>query len=38
MSKRIGIYPGTFDPTTLGHLHIIKRASKLVDKFGDWGG
>ena len=29
---RIGIYPGTFDPITKGHLHIIKRASKLVDK------
>lgn len=29
---RIGIYPGTFDPITRGHLHIIKRASKLVDK------
>ncbi len=31
MSPRIGIYPGTFDPITKGHLHIIKRASKLVD-------
>lgn len=28
---RIGIYAGTFDPITKGHLHIIKRASKLVD-------
>lgn len=28
---RIGIYPGTFDPVTKGHLHLIKRASKLVD-------
>lgn len=29
---RIGIYPGSFDPVTLGHLDIIKRASNLVDK------
>lgn len=29
---RIGIYPGSFDPVTLGHIDIIKRASKLVDK------
>ncbi len=28
---RIGLYPGTFDPPTLGHLDIIKRAVKLVD-------
>jgi pantetheine-phosphate adenylyltransferase len=26
-----GLYPGTFDPVTLGHLDIIKRAVKLVD-------
>lgn len=26
------IYPGTFDPITLGHLDIIKRASKIFDK------
>jgi pantetheine-phosphate adenylyltransferase len=32
MTQRIGIYPGTFDPITKGHLHIIKRASKLVDR------
>jgi len=29
---RIGLYPGTFDPLTLGHIDIIKRASRLVDK------
>jgi pantetheine-phosphate adenylyltransferase len=27
----IGLYPGTFDPVTLGHLDIVKRAVKLVD-------
>jgi pantetheine-phosphate adenylyltransferase len=32
MSKeRTGLYPGTFDPVTLGHIDIIKRAVKLVD-------
>ena len=29
---RIGLYPGTFDPLTLGHVDIIRRASLLVDK------
>ena len=29
---RIGVYPGTFDPITNGHIDIIRRASKLVDK------
>ena len=29
---RIGLYPGTFDPVTLGHLDIIKRACVLVDR------
>ena len=29
---RIGVYPGSFDPATLGHLDIIQRASKLFDK------
>jgi len=30
--KRIALYPGTFDPVTNGHLDIISRAVKLVDK------
>ncbi|MGQ0527647.1 MAG: pantetheine-phosphate adenylyltransferase [Alphaproteobacteria bacterium] len=29
---RIGVYPGTFDPVTKGHLHLIQRASHLVDR------
>ena len=29
---RIGLYPGTFDPLTMGHMDIIRRASYLVDK------
>ncbi|MCX8224883.1 MAG: pantetheine-phosphate adenylyltransferase [Sulfitobacter sp.] len=29
---RVGLYPGTFDPITLGHLDIIRRAATLVDK------
>ena len=29
---RIGLYPGTFDPITLGHLDIIRRACALVDR------
>lgn len=28
---RVGIYPGSFDPVTLGHLDLIKRSAKLVD-------
>ncbi|MEW4448089.1 pantetheine-phosphate adenylyltransferase [Qipengyuania sp. JC766] len=32
MSERIGIYPGTFDPITLGHRDIIRRGAKLVDR------
>jgi pantetheine-phosphate adenylyltransferase len=30
--KRVGVYPGTFDPLTLGHLDIIKRGAHLVDR------
>lgn len=29
---KIGVYPGTFDPITLGHADIISRAAKLVDR------
>ena len=29
---RIGVYPGTFDPITLGHMDIIERGAKLVDR------
>lgn len=29
---KIAVYPGSFDPVTLGHLDIIQRASKLVDR------
>jgi len=32
MVQRIGLYPGTFDPITNGHLDIIRRAVKLVDR------
>lgn len=32
MSERIGVYPGTFDPMTLGHADIIRRGAKLVDR------
>jgi pantetheine-phosphate adenylyltransferase len=32
MTRRIGVYPGTFDPITLGHLDIIRRAAHLVDR------
>ena len=32
MTARIGVYPGTFDPVTLGHMDIIRRGAKLVDR------
>ena len=31
MKNKIGIFPGSFDPITSGHRHIIVKASKLVD-------
>ena len=30
--KKIGIYPGTFDPITYGHIDVIKRSLKIVNK------
>jgi pantetheine-phosphate adenylyltransferase len=31
-NKRVGVYPGTFDPVTLGHMDIIRRGLRLVDR------
>jgi pantetheine-phosphate adenylyltransferase len=31
-SKRIGLYPGTFDPVTNGHIDVIGRAARLLDR------
>ena len=31
MADRIGVYPGTFDPVTNGHMDIISRAARVVD-------
>jgi pantetheine-phosphate adenylyltransferase len=31
-TQRVGLYPGTFDPVTNGHIDIIRRACKLVDQ------
>jgi pantetheine-phosphate adenylyltransferase len=32
LSQRIAVYPGSFDPITLGHLNVMERASKLFDR------
>ena len=32
MKKKIGIYPGTFDPITYGHIDVIKKSLKIFDK------
>jgi pantetheine-phosphate adenylyltransferase len=32
MARKVGIYPGTFDPITLGHIDIVRRGLKLVDR------
>ncbi len=32
LSPRIAVYPGSFDPITLGHLNVMERASKLFDR------
>ena len=31
-SNRIAVYPGSFDPITLGHLNVMERASRLFDR------
>ena len=30
--KKIAIYPGTFDPITFGHIDVIKKSLKIIDK------
>ncbi len=32
MKERIAVYPGSFDPLTLGHIDIVNRAAKLFDR------
>jgi len=32
MVERIGVYPGTFDPITSGHMEVVRRSMRLVDQ------
>jgi len=32
MTERVGVYPGTFDPVTSGHMEVVRRSLRLVDK------
>jgi pantetheine-phosphate adenylyltransferase len=32
LTPRIAVYPGSFDPITLGHLNVVERASRLFDR------
>jgi pantetheine-phosphate adenylyltransferase len=32
MTERVGVYPGTFDPVTNGHMDVIARATRVVDR------
>jgi len=32
MSKKIAVFPGSFDPITLGHIDLVQRATKIFDK------
>ena len=32
MRERVGLYPGSFDPVTYGHIDLIRRSLSLVDR------
>lgn len=32
MSERVGLYPGSFDPVTFGHIDLIRRSLQVVDR------